>query len=239
MSQSTVLRSADSGRSGRLVKEFDYKPVPVTAPAALVVGICSAVSLMTIFGIVVGLIGILLGVVCLVKIRRSPGEFGGRLLARLGIGLSMVFMASGAALHSFTYIDEVPEGCLRVNFPYGIAEKEFLVENGKRKLHPDVAKLVGKKVFLKGYPYILKSQTVRNFLLLKDSGKCCFGGDPMPNDVIEVRMQDGETVTINQKGGQRNLVSVAGVFRANPNAKPGESVYVLEGFHFTPARTSF
>lgn len=216
-------------------KEFNYRPVPVLAPVSLVLGICSAIALLTAFGVVIGLFGAILGGLCLLKIRRADGELGGGVLSTLGLTLSGLFLIGGVGLQSYGYATEVPEGYLRVSFPDDISQKQFVVKNGRQTLHPDVEPLVDHKIFLKGYMWNRGKETgLTSFVLLKDNGKCCFGGNPAAWDMILVEMQPGKTVDY-----RAGLVSVGGVLRADPNAVEGAAVYRIEGTHFERARTSF
>ena len=95
---------------------------------------------------------------------------------------------------SYDYKHEVPEGYLRVHFPKEVAEKQFVFFGGRRKLHPDVAPLVGKKVYLKGFMYATQAtEGLRQFILLKDNGECCFGGKPKSHDYIIVTLPELES----------------------------------------------
>lgn len=225
------------------LREFDYRPIPLLAGVAFFLGIASFLALLGLFGLVVAAVGLLVSAAALWRILRSRGQLGGQVLAGLGLAFSAVFLLSGAYFQYSDYKAELPPGYLRVNFPRDIADKKFVQAeyDGKffnelrRELHPDVKPLEDQKVFLKGYMWQTKSLTgLDSFILLKDNGQCCFGGNPAPHDMILVQMQEGRTVDyIN------GLVAVAGVLRCHPEAGEGEPVYVLEGFHCTHARTSF
>lgn len=219
----------------RPANEFDYKPVPVLAPVTLVVGILASVSLLTELALPLALFGLITGTLCLRQIRKSDGEFGGKWVARIGVLLSGLFLFSGASLHTHAYATEVPEGYLRVNFPREISKRGFDVKDGRLALHPEVAKFVDKKVFLKGYIWQTRvTEGLDSFILLKDNGECCFGGEAAPNDMMLVRMQGGQTVKL-----YNGLVSVGGTLRFDPNAAPGDPVYTLEATHYSRARTAY
>ncbi len=95
----------------------------------------------------------------------------------------------GSAKMSYEYKHEVPEGYQRVNFQKDVAEKQFVFFGGRRKLDPTVAALVGKKVYLKGFMYATQAtEGLRQFILLKDNGECCFGGKPKSHDYIIVTL---------------------------------------------------
>ena len=215
--------------------EFSYRPVPVLAPVTLFLGVCSLIAfLANVVGAIIGLFGIVSGTVCLLVIRRARGELGGITINKIGLGLSVLCFFAGVALNWHNYATEVPEGFQRVHFPSDISKKGFVIENGMRKLHPDVAKLEGKKVFLKGFMYnTMKTTGLEEFLLLKDNGKCCFGGDPSQTDMIWIEMQGKKVDKYDV------MVAVAGVLRCNPNAPEGTAVYMLEASMFEPARTSY
>lgn len=222
--------------------EFDYRPVPALAPVALILGIASALSLLGLaLTLIVAVPGLIVGLVAFVKIRRSQGELGGSKMAVTGLLLSAVFLTAGVAKDRYLYHTEVPEGHIRVNFPKDIAEKGFVFENGRRKLHPDVEKLEGRKVFLKGYMWNTTATTgISEFLLLKDNGQCCFGGKPKATDMIIVRVEDPRGV--DKKAG---LVAVAGTLECRPENRPmnpdgtGAPVYFLKATHFGRALTPY
>ena len=217
--------------------DFNYQPVPPLAPAAMVLGICSAIGLISEFALIFGIIGTILGAVCIVRIRRARGELGGKWLALSGFALSFLFLASGSTLHAYNFATEVPEGHRRVNFYSDISQKGLVVEDGTTQLHPDIRALDGQKIFLKGYMYPTRqTEGLTAFLLVKDSEKCCFGGQPEISDMIGVRMDEG--LSVNFRAG---LVSVGGVFRVRDSrsADPLDPLFELEGTYFSRARTSF
>ena len=215
--------------------EFNYRPVPVLAPVSLFFGICSLVAfLANVVGAIIGLFGIVTGIICLLVIRRANGELGGKSISKVGLGLSVLCFSAGLLLNWYNYATEVPEGFQRVHFPSEISQKGFVFEKGVRKLHPDVAKLEGKKVFLKGFMWnTMQTTGLEKFLMLKDNGQCCFGGDPKPTDMIWIEMQG---IKVNKYDV---MVAVAGVLRCNPNAPDGSTVYMLEASMWEPARTSY
>lgn len=217
--------------------EFSYRPVPVMAPATLVLGILSVIALAALAGLGVCVFGMVLGFVCLRKIRRSRGELGGRLLATMGFWLSVVFLVWGSVLHAHTYRTELPEGYRRINFTQDISKKGFVDKDGKTQIHPDVKSLENQKIFVKGYMYPTgQMKGITAFWLVKDNQACCFGGQPALNDVIQVRMRKGKTVE-----DKRGLVAVGGMLQIADTFHRGQTapVYELEGTHFGVARTSF
>jgi hypothetical protein len=104
------------------------------------------------------------------------------------------------------------------------------------EIHPDVKPLDGQKVFIKGWMWNTQSSRgLDHFVLLKDNGKCCMGGDPAPYDMMEVRLRDGATASYTE-----GLIAVAGVLRMDPQGPArGEPVYVLEADQVSRAKTVF
>ena len=50
--------------------------------------------------------------------------------------------------------------------------------------------LDGQRIFIKGYMYPTKElEGLNSFLLVKDTGQCCFGGNPAITDMIMVTME--------------------------------------------------
>ncbi|MEX1096364.1 MAG: hypothetical protein WED34_09965 [Planctomycetales bacterium] len=217
--------------------EFDYRPVPVLAPVSLCLGLVAAVGMLGLLGLAVPLIGTILGAVCLVKIVRSDGEYGGFVPTVIGFGLSAFFLLFGGAYNAYAIATEVPEGYERINFNRDIAKKGFVFADGQSAPHPEVAALDGRKIFLKGYMYPqFQDHELKGFIFVKDNQQCCFGGNPALTDMISVEMQDGKTVDYS-----RGLVAVAGVFRVRDPRTGGElnPVYELEADHFERSRTPF
>ena len=149
--------------------------------------------------------------------------------------LSVVLLFGGSALHAHAYATEVPEGFERHNFPREISDKQFIFEDGQRKIHPEVEPLLNKPIFIKGWMYQqLKTSDITEFVLLKDSGECCFGGNPKPYDMIQVNMAEGVTAD-----GYTSMIYVAGTLTADPSVDEGQAVYTMEVTHCGLAKTSF
>ena len=238
MSQTTLPQPAEQFTPVRPDFEqsaFDYRPVPALAAASLFVGIASFLALVGMYGLLIALLGVLLSTAAIIQVRRAKGELSGDKLAMIGLALSATFLFTGSYFLYSDYVSELPPGYERVNFPQEIAAKEFVVTDGRLALHPDVERFRDQKIYVKGYMWQSRQPTgLTSFVLLKDNGECCFGGDPKPFDMMEVRMQGDKTVD-----DTPGLIGVAGVLRANLNAGPGEAVYILEAEHVGRARTIF
>jgi len=237
MSESALSHPMDAMEGSPQQNAFDYRPVPVTAPVTLFIGLASLAGLVSVVGLGICVFGIILGAACLMKIRRSRGELSGKVPAAIGFALSMIFFVSGSCLHAYTFATEVPEGYRRVNFYRDISSKGLIIKNGQKTIHPEVIGLVDENIFIKGYMYPTRqTEGISNFILVKDSDQCCFGGRPDLNDMIFVKMKDG--MTIDYRPG---LVSIAGGFQLRQSVGPGalEPLFQLDGTFFDVARSSF
>jgi hypothetical protein len=169
--------------------DIDYVPVSPWAPIALCMGLLGLTGFIGYFGLYVAFFGIFVGIGAISQIRSSGGFVKGTWMATLGLVLSICSFSLGSAKMSYDYQHEVPEGYQRVHFPKDVAEKQFVFYGGRRKLDPSVAELVGKKVYLKGFMYATQAtEGLRQFILLKDNGECCFGGKPKSHDYIIVTL---------------------------------------------------
>ncbi len=232
LTQALAAESADASTAS----EFDYKPMPVLAPITFLLGLFSALGLIVVVGLLLAVLGIILGTICVMRIRKSNGTMGGSLLANTGLTLSSVMLVAGVSWNVYFYTTELPEGFERVNFVKEISDYQFMVKDGQPQAHPNVQALEGKRIYLKGYMYPQRqTEELTTFLLLKDNQECCFGGQPELYDMIGVKMEEGQTVDYH-----KGLVAVGGILRVD-FSDPGQlkPVYKLEGLHFKRARTAF
>jgi hypothetical protein len=172
----------------------------------------------------------LMGAIALWQIRRSAGEMGGKVVARLGVGLSAMLVLSASSYHAYAYVTELPDGYLRVNFN-DLAKHEVGAVDGKPQFAPEVAALQGKPIYIKGYMYPTRQRFgLSEFVLVKDTGQCCFGGQPKLTDMIVVKFEEG--MKVNHR--EQQLVGVGGVFRATLPIQSGDlsAIYTIEGTHF-------
>lgn len=230
-------QSADSAWSSDVrTDEFSYIPLSPWGPIALVLGIGSLTGLTnSVFGLGLACLGMVVGIGAVFRIRGSGGAVKGIGLAASGAVLSVMCLTLGSVKLSHAYKTECPEGFQRVSFPKDISDKQFVYYGGYRRLHPEVAELIGQPLFLKGFMWqTQKSEGLTEFVFLKDNGECCFGGEPKPYDMMLVKMADGQTTR-----AYTGMVAVAGVLNANVNAKEGEPVYTVDAEIVEEAQTSF
>jgi hypothetical protein len=211
-------------------EEFAYRPVPPLAPISLFLAICGLSGFVGVPCLAVSAVGMLVGALAMWQIRRAAGDLGGRGIAILGFGLSTLVLFAGSGYHAYAYATEVPPGFERVSF-VELARQLPTFSEGKVTVAPEVAELDGKPIFIKGYMYPTGRLTgLSEFVLVKDTGQCCFGGQPKLTDMIVVKFEDGRTVNHREQV----LVGVAGVFRAHSVVQSGvlTGIYQLEATHF-------
>lgn len=216
--------------------DFQYTSLSPWAPVALVLGVASLMALTnSIFGLVLAAIAIIVCLVAAIQIRSLKEIYRGFGMAMCGLLLSTTCLVAGSWKLHYDFHHEVPEGYIRVNFPNEISEHEFVYFGSSRRLHEKVAPLIGQKVFLKGYMYNLEKLTgLKKFVFLKDNGECCFGGEPKPYDMMEVRMPEGKTTD-----AFRSMIAVSGTLNADVTAAEGDAVYTIDADIVEEARTSF
>ena len=215
--------------------EFAYRPVPPLAPISLFLAICASSGFLGTPCLAIGGAGIILGGIALWQIHRAQGEMGGKVVARLGTWLSVMMLLGASGYHAYAYVSELPEGYLRVNFSelskYAGPTRYIDGDAEKLQVAPEVAELEGKPIYIKGYMYPTRQRVgLSEFVLVKDTGQCCFGGQPKVTDMIVVRFDNG--MTVNHR--EQVLVAVAGTFRA---VSPGQSgvltaIYQLDARQF-------
>ena len=219
--------------------EFSYRPTPVWLPLAGVATVLGLLGFVNLLALGFTVLGLLFSGIALWLIRRNPDLYSGGTVATVALAVSVVSLLGGVATHAYLYINELPEGHLRVHFGSDISRKGFVFdqENGAR-FHEDVAALDGQRIFIKGFMYPDKdTQNLPTFLLVKDSGDCCFGGDPAATDMITVLMEEGRRVDFTNR-----KVQIAGVLRLkDPNQRGSlQPVMVLEdAWNFAPAKSQF
>lgn len=223
--------------STEVTNEFNYRPVPPLVPISAAFVFLSPLAFVWDAMTLVPLVGAVLGFLAWRQVRRSPADFSGGKLAAICAIVLLTTTVSAAGFHAYNFATEVPEGFQRVSFPNDISSKEFVTIEGEKKVHPDVEQLSGKPVFLKGFMYPTKqTEGLTSFLLCKDSGDCCFGGQPKQSDMIFVQMAEGQTANF-----RAGLVAVAGDFQAQPtlDATGLNPVYKIDAKIFSPAKTGY
>jgi hypothetical protein len=202
--------------------EGRYRAVAGTAIAAAVAAVLSPLAFLDWSLAVVPILGIVLGILAYRTISLRPDEFIGRPLAVGAIVLSAISLAAGLITLSRAYAAELPEGYERLN--YGMLQP---IDGDPPGTVPDTARSMdGRNVLLKGYMYPGKQQRgITQFLLVRDQGDCCFGGNPKITDRVLVQLKDpGHPTGIDFSP---RLTKIAGRFAIRPMGAPGMDGGVL------------
>ncbi len=190
--------------------DVPYRSVHVLAIAALALGALSSFALLDIWFLKsIPALAVVAGLVGLWRINASPQYHVGRGLALAGMALGVICLTAGSALSAYWYITEVPEDYTRISY-------EDLQPDPTRpeQVYPPAADLLsGKKVFIKGYAYQPPdgSSMMTTFMLVRDQGQCCFGGNPKTTDMILVKLRSPLQLTWSM-----NVQRLGGVFRVGP-----------------------
>lgn len=164
-----------------------YRALSTSAVASLIVGLLSCLALFDWTLVAIPAVGMLLAVLSLVKIRRHRDELTGAGLARAGLALSVSFAVLGPARLTYEYVTELPEGYERVSYARLQPDESQIGQ----LVPPSALALEGKRIFIKGYVYPGREKDgIRRFLLVRDQGQCCFGGNPKITDRIFVTLED-------------------------------------------------
>ncbi|HEV7223813.1 MAG TPA: DUF4190 domain-containing protein [Pirellulales bacterium] len=206
-----------------------YRALSALAVVSGVLGVLSASALLDWTLCVLPVVGIITGVLALKKIWASPAEYTGELFALAGSLLSTAFLIGGISWHSYVYATEVPPDHQRIN--YDMLQPD--PRSPGQIVPPSAAQLDGKKVFIKGYVYQPNSGGVmtglKQFVLVRDKGQCCFGGDPKLTDMILVKLSGKLSAEFNMR-----VIKLAGTFHVSPTGGIhglGPVVYQLDADH--------
>lgn len=204
-----------------------YRALSAAAVVSCVLGVMSILAFADFWLGLIPFLAIVLGIVSWRRIAQRPDELTGRRLAQVGVALGTVLWAGGASWLSYVYMTEVPDGYERIS--YASLQP---AENDTPGDIPAWAKSIdGKKVFIKGYifPPPGSPAFVTHFLLVRDKGDCCFGGNPKVTDRILVDIPAPGKLEFTT-----GIHALAGTFRVQPGAgvdADGEVWYRLEADH--------
>jgi hypothetical protein len=188
-----------------------YRAMSGSAVVSLGLGLLSALAIFDWTLAIIPILGIILGIRGLLAVKRYPDQLTGAGLATAGIALSLAGWVIGWGWLGYVYATEVPEGYQRISyrqlqFPYDLS-------TGRLEIPESVRQLDGEKIFIKGYVYPTYSS--KRFILCRDNGDCCFGGQPKLTDMIYVTLRDPLRLRYDPK-----LKKLAGVLRVAP-VQPG------------------
>jgi hypothetical protein len=189
-----------------------YKALCTSAVAALLVGVLSLLAFLHPWLVALPVVGVLLGIVARRTIRKRSDELTGTSLATIGLILSVIFGVAGPSYQGYVYATEVPDWATRISY----AELQPDPDVTGQLIPPSAIALNGKKIFIKGFVYPGKqTDGIQRFVLCRDQGDCCFGGDPKITDRIDVVLANPLRLTYSPR-----MFKVAGTFRIEPAQDP-------------------
>jgi hypothetical protein len=199
-----------------------YRALHTGALIGLVLGLASFCTLITAASSLeycllvtpIPLMGIVVSLQALSRIRQDSDQYTGRPLAMMGLVLSLVFLVSGLSYGGYVYATEVPEGYTRISFN-GMKPTKSQEQSGT-VVPPEIMALDGQRVFIKGYmrqDSIKVSKGISDFLLVRDNNECCFGDLSKIRyyDMIDVDMTGPNTVSYSQ-----GIFRMGGILKINP-----------------------
>jgi hypothetical protein len=173
--------------------EADYASYRAISPAAVgsfVLGMASASAFINWWLVVIPIAGVLLGIVAWRQINEQRDELTGRPLALAGIALSAACAVGGQATLWHEYLTEVPEGHVRLTYDDLQPDERVLGQ----VVPPTILEHDGKRIFIKGYVLAgTRREGIKTFILVRDQGDCCFGGNPKLTDRVLVQLKPGRT----------------------------------------------
>jgi len=201
----------------------DYRAVSGWAIGSLVLAVLSPLAFADWWLAVVPVAGIVVGLVGWRQIAMRPEALVGAPLAIGGVVVSAGLLIAGLTTLTQIYIAELPEGFIRINYKM----LQPLDGDPATAVPPTAYEADGKDVLLKGYMYPGSEQEgIVQFLLVRDQGDCCFGGNPKITDRVLVTLSDTDGIDFTPR-----LVKIAGHFAVRPAGSPeidGGVLYHLE-----------
>jgi hypothetical protein len=196
-----------------------YRALSGAAIAAVTLALLSPLAFLGWWLAAVPAVGLAVAILALVDIARRPAELTGRPAALAAAALSSLLLVGSLAYHATVYAAELPAGFTRLDYTMLQPER-----GDPPDTIPATARdMDGRDALLKGFMYPGKERRgITLFLLVRDQGDCCFGGNPKISDRVLVRMADPRGIDFTQR-----LVKIAGRFRVQPAGAPDSGGGVL------------
>lgn len=220
--------------------ESEYRPVSTTAIVALALGVGSLAGLVFVSALALSVAGAVAAAVAWYRIGRAKGELHGRRLCKLGAFLCLTSLLAGAGLHTYWYVIEAPPGYLRLDFRRDLAEKRTRDLHGLLVIDPQLRKLDGKPVCLKGYAVTTaRFDGMTEFLLTPDGAlPGGFDAPMLATRAVLVVLRNGESWQFNDR-----YLAVSGEFQiADPADRDDHRdvpLYSLKNATVRPATSEF
>lgn len=203
-----------------------YRSVSGVTVASAALALLSPLAFLDWWLAVVPLFGMVLGGVALRDIALRPAEVTGKGLSLVAIAVSVAAFIAGLGYQTYVYATELPPGFERLNY----AMLQPLPGDPPTAVPDSALEMSGRDVLLKGYMYPGKQQQgITQFLLVRDQGDCCFGGNPKITDRVLVTINEPKGISFSSR-----LRKIAGRFVVKPTGTvvlDGGVLYHLEDAH--------
>jgi len=218
-------------------EDFQYRPVSSSAVAALVLGLLSGLVFLAghdsiqacLMMCPIPLLGLVLGLRAMSRIRSMPESLSGGRLAVAGALLSGFGLVAGLGYSGYVYATEVPAGYQRTSFAEFRPDEVEL--RGGVRIPADVAALDGKHVFIKGYmraDSMSQRHNVRGFLLVRDNNQCCFGDLSKVKYFDQVLVKMDDLLSIDFASHMFRIGGTLHIHPENITKGPGYPAYTLD-----------
>jgi xanthosine utilization system XapX-like protein len=204
----------------------DYSHYRTLSPAAVigsVLGVGSFAAFLNWWLVALPLAGLAVGIFAMRRIASRSDELAGRAPAIIGVVLSAGCLIGSQVTLWYIRLTEVPEGHVRLS--YDDLQPDPRVIN--QIVPASAEELHGERVFIKGYVLAgNRKDGIRTFILVRDQGDCCFGGNPKLTDRILVHLKPGDAFSYTDKSQK-----LIGRFQIRPGSAvdvEGNVVYQLE-----------
>ena len=206
----------------------DYRSLTAESVGALILGVLSVLTFVSMLFVVFPIMGIVLGLMAIRKILRATRELEGFGIASAGVGLSAILAIAGSVYQIYRTQYEIPAGYELIDFTMLAADpktgqipKQIL----QFSPHPDEQGNEGYiPVFIEGYMYPTRQMTeIKSFMLVPSVVQNQFGASTRnPTQMVDVTLVGDRRVSY-----QSSPVRVGGMLVVNPQPSPGETPYHL------------
>jgi hypothetical protein len=163
-----------------------YRSVSVLAVLSIVVGFFSILTAFSWLFHIIPIVAVAMALGAKWRISRRPEALVGNRLATLALVLTFVLWGVGTAGLIYLELKEVPHGYTPLTFEM-LAPPNPGAEN---PLPPDIEKLEGEKIYLKGHMYPgRQSIGLKSFLLVPTLAHCKFCASQIPlHEIVQVEL---------------------------------------------------
>lgn len=161
---------------------------------AWIAGISALLSLGTLGDLrllPLSLVALILGPLGVMLIGKHKEEFTGLRMAWIGAILGPITLVGGFVSDQVRFRMSVPNDYAALDW-YDLEPEN---PNSLEIISSRATELAGEKVYLRGYVYPGAARTnLQQFILVRDSGTCCFGGQPKLTDMVVVKFVNDERI---------------------------------------------